>query len=482
MRTVVVGAHLESSHDVMVTRHRPRTSAVTLIAEDGVITAVHPTSGPAPGGDAVIDATGLLALPGLHDHHLHLLATAAALDSVDCGPGAVRSRGSLGALLADADARIPEERWLRGVGFEETGDAVLDRDALDAVVPGRPVRVQHRSGAMWVLNSIALRLLPPLPHSADVERDASGRPTGRLFRLDSLVAAAAGRRAPDLAAVGALLSSYGVTGVTDATPGLDDDTIALLDAATRDGALPQSVTLLGAPLHGHDRIEPWGRPGRGRLHTGPWKIHLHDHDLPAFDDLAAEVTRAHDAGRPVAVHCVTREALILTLAALQDRGPLPGDRIEHASIVPPEVREWMSSLRVRVVTQPGFVAERGDHYLARVDPVDVPHLYPYASLLAAGIPTAPSSDAPYTSANPWAAILAASTRTAPSGTVLSPDESASGAVALGGYLSAADDPGGAARVLAVGAPADLCLVHPGIDNGPPEVCMTIAAGSVVHVR
>lgn len=485
MRTVVVGARLASARDIVDARHLPEAGTVTLVAEHGVITGIHPTGSPPPGGDAVIDAAGLLALPGMHDHHLHLLATAAALASVDCSPAAVRARGSLTALLADADAQITEgrgtkARWLRGVGFEETGAVVLDRHALDAAVPHRPVRVQHRSGAMWVLNSLALGLLPPLPHSADVERDATGRPTGRLFRLDALVGAAAGREAPDIAAVGALLSSYGVTGVTDATPDLDDDTIALLDRATLDGAVPQAVTLLGAPLPGHDRIEPWRGPGRGRLRAGPWKIHLHDHDLPAFDDLAAEVAHAHDAGRPVAVHCVTRESLILTLAALQDRGPLPGDRIEHASVVPPEVNDWMYTLGVRVITQPGFVAERGDHYLTSVDPVDRPHLYRYRSLLAAGIPVAPSSDAPYTSPNPWAAVEAASTRTAPSGAVLSPAESVPAAVALDGYLSAADDPGGAVRTLAVGAPADLCLVHPANDGGPPEVCMTLAAGVVVH--
>ena len=39
---------------------------------------------PAP-GESVIDAQGGALLPGLHDHHMHFLATAAWANSVDCG-------------------------------------------------------------------------------------------------------------------------------------------------------------------------------------------------------------------------------------------------------------------------------------------------------------------------------------------------------------------------------------------------------------
>ncbi|MFO7776920.1 MAG: hypothetical protein R6V28_01055, partial [Nitriliruptoraceae bacterium] len=39
-------------------------------------------------GERIVE--GGYLLPGLHDHHLHLLATAAAADAVPCGPPDVR--------------------------------------------------------------------------------------------------------------------------------------------------------------------------------------------------------------------------------------------------------------------------------------------------------------------------------------------------------------------------------------------------------
>ena len=46
-------------------------------------------------GELVLDAEGGALLPGLHDHHLHLFALAAALDSVRCGPPDVQTAAGL---------------------------------------------------------------------------------------------------------------------------------------------------------------------------------------------------------------------------------------------------------------------------------------------------------------------------------------------------------------------------------------------------
>src|SRR3546814_2061233 len=43
---------------------------------------------PGPGAE-VVDGEGGALIPGLHDHHLHLLATAAARSSVPVGPPTV---------------------------------------------------------------------------------------------------------------------------------------------------------------------------------------------------------------------------------------------------------------------------------------------------------------------------------------------------------------------------------------------------------
>ena len=54
---------------------------------NGVVTEIAPKL--RVEGDLVLDAAGGALLPGLHDHHLHLMAMAAALESVPCGPPAV---------------------------------------------------------------------------------------------------------------------------------------------------------------------------------------------------------------------------------------------------------------------------------------------------------------------------------------------------------------------------------------------------------
>ncbi|MBK6671843.1 MAG: amidohydrolase family protein [Actinobacteria bacterium] len=115
----------------------------------------------------VTDARGGLLIPGLHDHHLHLLAMAATRWSLDVSAAAdgaafdaaVRAASS---TAAPTDSPFESPGWLRIVGYDERLGP-LDRDRLDRLAPHRPVRVQHRSGAAWMLNGEAQRLTEPGP-------------------------------------------------------------------------------------------------------------------------------------------------------------------------------------------------------------------------------------------------------------------------------------------------------------------------------
>jgi predicted amidohydrolase YtcJ len=397
--------------------------------------------------EEVVEGAGGALLPGLHDHHLHLLAMAAAMGSVQLGPPTVRTRDAFARALTDARKATPADSGIRGIGYHESVAGPLDRDQLDAIVSDRPVRVQHRGGALWVLNSAALAAAQlGRETDPDVERDATGRLTGRLWRWDAKLVSPV---APDLRAVGERLARLGITGVTDATPDLDPQALGLLSQAHATGALPQQVVLLGAPLA---VALPAG------LRTGPYKILLRDHDLPGTDDLTERISAAHGAGRAVAVHCVTRESLLLSLACLATAGVLPGDRIEHGAVVPPELYPLLASEGLRVVTQPAFITSRGDDYLREVDPADRGCLYPYGSLLAAGVQVTPSSDAPFGELDPWRVMACAAARRTEGGQVIGPAESVDPALALNGYLSSPLDPGGPPRQILPGEPADLCLL------------------------
>src|SRR4029434_3852455 len=130
------------------------------------------------------------------------------------------------------------------------------------------------------------------------------------------------------------------------------------------------------------------------------KVLLDEAALPPLDHLVGQIGRAHAAGRGVAFHCVTRTELVFALAALETAGSRR-DRIEHAAQVPDAVLRLLAKLRPTIVTQPGFVHAHGDRYRRDIASCEHDELYRYAALLRAGVPVAPSSDAPYGPANPW---------------------------------------------------------------------------------
>ncbi|MDM4769692.1 amidohydrolase family protein [Solimonas sp. SE-A11] len=398
-------------------------------------------------GEDVLDAAGGALLPGLKDHHLHLHALAAARASVDCGPPA--DADALAQALRYADRKLPPGQWLRGIGYHESVAGDIDRHWLDATVPERPLRLQHRSGRLWLLNSAALALVE---QSADdpLER-RGGRATGRLYDADAWLRTRIGGRRPALGEVSRWLASRGVTGLCDTSHDNDTAAWSVFAGAQQRGELLQSLRVMGSAAL--DAVS--STPG---LQRGERKFHLHDHELPDFDELCADIRAAHAANRGVAFHCVSRVDLAFALAALQEAGVRGGDRIEHASVCPPEFLEQVGELGLIVVTQPGFIAIRGDAYLRDVEDFDRPWLYRLRGFLDRGIRLAGSSDAPYGDADPWAAMDAAVRRRTASGQSVAGMESLTPEQALALFTSPLEAPGCEVPKLEVGAVADLCLL------------------------
>jgi len=466
---------------------------VDVRCADGVVSDVARDLTPRRGETVFRGAAAVL--PGLHDHHLHLLAMAARAGSVDLGADRVTDRGDLEHVLAAADAALPAEDWIRAVGFHERSSGHLDRWELDRMVADRPVRVQHRSGHQWVLNSAACRVVGLIPDDRErgrgdggpgdvtgpdgIERDGTGRPTGRLFEQDDWLA---GRLPlgppPDLGPVSRRLAAYGVTGVTDATPTRSVVDLEVLAAARRTGALVQRVRVMGA-------VGPDARGVPDGLEVGPLKLMIADALPPDVDGLAERIDQAHRSGRPVALHCVSRVAAAVALAAWDTAGADPGDRMEHGAVLPPDVIERLAGLGVTVVTQPAFLVDRGDEYLDEVEPDDRDHLYPCAGLDRAGVPLGGGTDAPFGPEDPWVAVSSAVRRTTRTHRLVGPGERLAPERALRLFLSHPGDPGGPARAVAVGAAADLCLLGGGLrrtleDPEARRVVATVVDGHVVH--
>ena len=397
--------------------------------------------------ETVFDAAGGAVIPGLHDHHVHLRAAAAALDSVQVGPAKVHDRAELARVLASAPVGV--DGWIRAVGYHESAAGTLDRSVLDELFDAVPLRIQHRSGVLWFLNSAGLAAVGLPDH-----------PDGRLRSYDTWSDAVA-RRDTNLAAISTRLLGYGVTGVTDATPALSADDIVTLTEEHRHGGLHQGVH--------------WLAPGKRILHD----------DSLDLDELADWISERHRNNGAVALHCVTASQLVVSLAALRAAGTHPGDRIEHAAVVPADTIAELANIGVLVVTQPNFVAERGDQYLADVEPGDQPALWRLASLLDAGVRVALSTDLPFGGADPWASMRAAVHRTAATGAVLNANECVSATTALTMFTGHAERPD-VPRTVEPGQPGDLCVL-----GAPPAevldaldadlVSATVIAGHL-HVK
>ncbi|BBC31264.1 hypothetical protein SGFS_025580 [Streptomyces graminofaciens] len=446
-----------------------RRGPVDCRIRDGVVAEIGPRLSPRA-DEFVVRGEGGALLPGLADHHLHLTAMAASYTSLDVS---ALSREGLASALAEAAPGT--DGWVRAVGFDDVLHGDLDRDVVDRWNNAVPVRVQHRSGALWVVNSPGLRQLGASTAAHDgIERDGTGQPVGRLWRADAWLRDALGGRPPSLRSVGARLAALGVTHVTDATP--DAGAAEAVADAVRQAELPQRVMMLAegaAHLAGR------------RLTIGPVKLLVTDHALPDLDELTRRIRRAHAVGRPAAVHCVTRTALALTLAAFDQAGGVDGDRVEHCAVADLSAAGQLAVRGLRVVTQPTLVARRGDDYWDRAEPEDRPDLWRYAGLLRVGVRVAPNSDAPYGDPDPWACLRAASERLTPSGRVLGPDERTPAATVLRGLLAPLHDPGGPPRDIAVGLPADLVLLDRPLSEAlrTPDagrVRATFIGGRVVH--
>jgi len=410
-----------------------------------------------------IDCTGCTALPGLHDHHIHLLATAARRRSLDLG--GLRDASDIAHLLATASPG--SDGWIRAIGYDERVAGLVDAAMLDRWQPKHPVRLQDRTGALWILNGRGLALIGGGSLPPGAERDASGHLNGRFWRADQWLAAALGGSPPDLAELGNALARYGITDVTDAGAGNDNDTARILGSAHLAGELPQRLTVMGSEELGC---------GAGFI-RGALKLMIDERDPPDVVELARRIGRARRDARPVAAHCVTDVELAIYLAALSIAGGArAGDRIEHGALIDRDAISVVGEMALIVVTNPAFIHARGQRYLEEM-PQDRHHdLYRAASLLGSNIQVLGASDAPYGPLDPWLAMRTARDRRTQTGVILGGTDRVGSREAHALY-------GGTA--LEVGAAANLILCRGQWKNiladlSADRVALTLIGGSIRH--
>ncbi|HEY8517737.1 MAG TPA: amidohydrolase family protein [Candidatus Binatia bacterium] len=442
--------------------------------------------------DALGDPDALL-LPALSDAHVHLVACAAEREALDLTRPRPATIAELLTRLVDAARGASPSRWLRATGYDEAWLAEHrhpTRAELDVAVPDVPLRVRHATRHASLLNSLALRRveqqLGPLG-AAHVANAPDGAPLAVVYGLEPEITRVVGPLGEEgilrgLRAVGAELSRHGVVHVDEVTASNDAARVALLARAVESGALPQRVR---AYVRDADEVAAAREAAAGRVEIAGVKLLARAEEearAPAFRDAVA---RARRLGLAVAVHAVEADVVaavldalaaapprssaatrpraiaatpLRTAAAVPPRSTLEPDRIEHASLCPPELVTRLASAGVAVVTQPAFLAARGDKYRREVEEPLWPWLYPLATLRKAGAHVVAGSDAPVVPLDPRLGLDAAVERRA-GDVVLAPEERLDPASALELFTSSAARLRGeaAAPPWTPGAPCDLLV-------------------------
>lgn len=456
---------------------QPRAEALAVRAGRIVAVGSLPDVRQLCGADTqIVDAEGGLAVPAFHDAHGHLLSYARSLSSLDCR--GLRSIADLQAALVNRAATLRAGAWLRAVGYDET---VLvesrhpDRHDLDAAVPEKPVRLQHRGLHLDILNTAGLRVAGLLDSAApELERDPIiGEPSGRLYNAagllhDRLPPCDAQDLRRDVRQASERLLAWGVTSFQDASATNGPEEWELFHLLADTGDLGVRVFMMAGAQHWRDLSRC--RPPSCTVRPGPVKLMLDE----ATSDPAAirlVLAEARAAGQAIALHAVSEAELALAVDALRAVGPAGGptpDRIEHGAVIPDEMLSDLRDLGVTIVGQPALVYERGDVYRGEY-PVELHGwLHRAGSLVRAGIPYAAGSDAPVTEPAPGLGFFVLTQRRTRSDAVLGLNEALGAEQALAALtlwparaIGAADELGS----LRPGKLADVAVFDPGFLEG-----------------
>lgn len=448
----------------IVTLEPGQPSAVALAVTDGRIVHVGDEAGcraalRAAGATDVepVDLGGRCVLPGFIDTHLHPIALLYFDMNAD-----LRGADSIGAVqdvLRRAARDLPAGEWIVGLQLED--EALAERRLptaaeLDAACPEHPVVVLEHDGHSAVGNRAALAAAgiaadTPDPAGGRIGRDARGLLTGACFEsaaprlfgavpAPSLERLSAASRASfrRLAACG--ITTAGVILQTDEegpggrTGALESVAMQLLlgDAcfatyAILIGRSPEAaVAARDSPLHdpaagrrvGGFKIFADGTFGSCTAHVrAPFADRSGEHGMAtlAREEILSRMRAAHAARLQICVHaigdaaietCVGLYAQLLAEAPRRDHR----HRIEHASLLPPDLIDRIARLGLCVSTQPLFIHSEKDWLDRRLGAERARFAYPLRSLVEAGVVVGGASDAPVESTDVLHAIQCCVTR------------------------------------------------------------------------
>ncbi len=449
---------------------------------------------------------GATLLPGLRDAHIHAVPYAALLDG--CSLKAAKDIPDLQARLSAYARRRAGDSPIVATRFDDESLAerrLPTREDLDAAVSDRPVVIYRYCGHVAVANTVALHMSGVTattsdPEGGTIDRNPDGQPTGVLREtavgLISGSLARGGRvEADQLVQALHRLAGLGVTSIgammgygespsekleaevelwREVAPRLPINVHGFTIAQTREQLESSARTLSGAgsrltwlgvkrfsdgSLGGHTAA--MCRPFADVDSTGTYRL------TPADTEVARHSLRL---GGMVAIHAIGDRAVGGVLDVFETlllEGADPADlRMEHVSVITPDQIERFSRMGVTASVQPAFLASESEWLETRVGSDRLPWVYPFRSMLAAGIPLAGSSDCPVEPPHPLWGMAAAMDRYG-----IGTNECFSGLEALGMFTKGAARALREPQPLSQGSPADFVI----IDTDP-----STAAAAEIH--
>ncbi len=416
----------------------------------------------------VIDLKGAVMFPGFMEAHNHLSIYGYLLDGIDLSATQVSKMDDILSLVKAEAERLPAGSWIKGSRYAEyflAENRHPTRTDLDQVSPEHPVILYHTSFHACTLNSLALENAgitreSQSPQGGIIEKDPhTGEPTGVLhdqaqidvfnnLYVGDLEAMGkqqrvelCGRATENFARLGLVFAADAL--VTPQTLNMYQETLAANRLKIRIYTMNDTRNaefLVGSQIKtgfGSDRLRigpikifaDGGMSNRTAAVSKPFLTPPHDKGLKiqSREDLMEMVKSYHEMGYQIAVHAQGDEAIGDLMDAYEavlgktSANPLR-HRLEHAGCLYPDLLKRAADMHIVASVQPVFFGELGDGWIEAFGPQLTEQLYPFKSMLNAGMKIGGSSDCPVSAVDPRIGLRDAVLRQTPSGKQLSPHE------------------------------------------------------------
>jgi len=432
-----------------------------LIAAVGSDDALRPLAGPKT---ETVDLKGAAMFPGFMEAHNHLAIYGYLLKGLDLSASKVGKMADILSLVKARAEEQPAGSWIKGSRYAEyflAENRHPTRKELDEVSPNHPVVLFHTSFHACVANTLGLKAFDigrdtPSPQGGIIEKDPdTGEPTGvlhdqammdpfnRLFFTDLSDMGPKGRRDLCAGATQAFADLGLVFGADALTVPL---TLQMYQETLAAGHLRIRIYTMNYEILADPLVQAQIKTGfgSGRLRIGPIKLfadggmsnrtaavsepfltppHGKGLKIHSREALMEKIKRYDALGYQIAVHAQGDEGIGDTLDAFEavlgarSENPLR-HRIEHAGCLYPPLLERAANMHIMASVQPVFLSELGDGFLEAFGPERTHQLYPFKSMLEAGMRLGGSSDCPVSQVDPRIGLRDAVLRRAPSGEVL----------------------------------------------------------------